>query len=54
MNRFEYTEPSLWTNEAYLAKDKNVRLYDGDQKVSGNFENLICLFFFLFNGWYFA
>lgn len=34
MNRFEYTSPLLLPNEYYLVRDRNVRLYDGDQKVS--------------------
>lgn len=33
MNRFEYTETSLLPGEYVVAKDRNVRLYDGDQKV---------------------
>lgn len=34
MNRFEYTETNLNPKEYVLAKDRNVRLYDGEQKVS--------------------
>lgn len=33
MNRFEYTDITLHVNEYVVAKDRNVRLYDGDQKV---------------------
>ncbi|XP_065158250.1 vacuolar protein-sorting-associated protein 36 isoform X1 [Atheta coriaria] len=36
MNRFEYCEPALGPNEYFLVQDKNVRLYDGNQKT--NFE----------------
>ncbi|KAB0796515.1 hypothetical protein PPYR_10576 [Photinus pyralis] len=34
MDRIEYASPILLPNESYLAKDRNVRLYDGDQKTS--------------------
>lgn len=33
MNRFEYASPVLLPNEQFLVNDRNVKLYDGDQKV---------------------
>lgn len=33
MDRFEYTSPLLMQNENTLMGAKNVRIYDGDQKV---------------------
>lgn len=40
MNRFEYCEPALGPNEYFLVQDKNVRLYDGNQKVILTLKNL--------------
>ncbi|XP_063922885.1 vacuolar protein-sorting-associated protein 36 [Zophobas morio] len=34
MNRWKYTTPLLLDNESTLTSEKNVRLYDGDQKTS--------------------
>ena len=34
MNRFEYIPARLIENESFVAKDKNIKLYDGDEKVS--------------------
>lgn len=33
MNRFEYIPAKLHENESFVSKDKNVKLYDGDDKV---------------------
>ncbi|KAK4887663.1 hypothetical protein RN001_003934 [Aquatica leii] len=34
MDRFEYTSPLLIPDESNLVRERNVRLYDGDQKTS--------------------
>lgn len=34
MNRFEYASAQLRDDETFVAKVKNIKLYDGDQKVS--------------------
>uniref|UniRef100_A0A2M4BR08 Vacuolar protein-sorting-associated protein 36 n=1 Tax=Anopheles marajoara TaxID=58244 RepID=A0A2M4BR08_9DIPT len=34
MNRFEYCQARLWENESFVAKDRNIKLYDGDEKTS--------------------
>lgn len=34
MNRFEYIPAKLFEDESYVSKEKNVKLYDGDEKVS--------------------
>ncbi|XP_039432459.1 vacuolar protein-sorting-associated protein 36 [Culex pipiens pallens] len=34
MNRFEYCQARLAENESFVAKDRNVKLYDGDEKTS--------------------
>lgn len=34
MNRFEYVNAKLLPEEAFVSKDRNVKLYDGDEKVS--------------------
>lgn len=34
MNRWKYTDPLLGQGESTLTCEKNVRLYDGDQKVT--------------------
>lgn len=33
MDRFEYIEARLFEGENYLKRDKNVKIYDGDDKV---------------------
>lgn len=33
MDRFEYMEARLCEGENYIKRDKNVKLYDGDDKV---------------------
>lgn len=33
MNRFEYIEARLQENEAFVSKESQIKLYDGDQKV---------------------
>lgn len=33
MDRFEYIEARLFEGESYLKRDKNVKIYDGDDKV---------------------
>lgn len=33
MDRFEYIEARLFDGENYLKRDKNVKIYDGDDKV---------------------
>lgn len=33
MDRFEYIEARLFDGESYLKRDKNVKIYDGDDKV---------------------
>uniref|UniRef100_A0A182INP3 Vacuolar protein-sorting-associated protein 36 n=2 Tax=Anopheles atroparvus TaxID=41427 RepID=A0A182INP3_ANOAO len=34
MNRFEYYQARLSENETFVAKDRNIKLYDGDEKTS--------------------
>ena len=34
MDRFEYIEARLFEGENYLKRDKNVKIYDGDDKVT--------------------
>lgn len=34
MNRFAYEEARLAENEAFVSRDRNVKIYDGDQKVT--------------------
>lgn len=34
MDRFEYIEARLFEGEAYLKRDKNVRIYDGEEKTN--------------------
>lgn len=34
MNRFEYCQARLFENESFVAKDRNIKLYDGDEKVA--------------------
>ncbi|XP_001655431.2 vacuolar protein-sorting-associated protein 36 [Aedes aegypti] len=34
MNRFEYCAARLAENESFVAKDRNIKLYDGDEKTS--------------------
>lgn len=34
MNRFEYVEARLHDDETFVSRDRNVKIYDGDQKVS--------------------
>uniref|UniRef100_A0A182SAN5 Vacuolar protein-sorting-associated protein 36 n=1 Tax=Anopheles maculatus TaxID=74869 RepID=A0A182SAN5_9DIPT len=34
MNRFEYCQARLSENESFVAKDRNIKLYDGDEKTS--------------------
>lgn len=34
MDRFEYIEARLFEGENYLKRDKNVKIYDGDDKVN--------------------
>lgn len=34
MNRFEYIEARLEENESFVCKETQIKLYDGDQKVS--------------------
>uniref|UniRef100_A0A182Q018 Vacuolar protein-sorting-associated protein 36 n=1 Tax=Anopheles farauti TaxID=69004 RepID=A0A182Q018_9DIPT len=34
MNRFEYCQARLKENESFVAKDRNIKLYDGDEKTS--------------------
>lgn len=36
MDRFEYMEARLFEGETYLKRDKNVKIYDGDDKVCAN------------------
>ncbi|XP_023309345.2 vacuolar protein-sorting-associated protein 36 [Lucilia cuprina] len=33
MNRFEYMEARLYENEAFVSKESQIKLYDGDQKT---------------------
>lgn len=33
MNRFEFATAQLQEDETFVAKDKSIKLYDGDQKV---------------------
>lgn len=33
MDRFEYIDARLFDGEEYLKRDKNVKIYDGDDKV---------------------
>uniref|UniRef100_A0A182P5Z5 Vacuolar protein-sorting-associated protein 36 n=1 Tax=Anopheles epiroticus TaxID=199890 RepID=A0A182P5Z5_9DIPT len=37
MNRFEYCQARLLESESFVAKDRNIKLYDGDEKT--NFED---------------
>ncbi|XP_053673355.1 vacuolar protein-sorting-associated protein 36 [Anopheles nili] len=37
MNRFEFCQAQLFENETFVAKDRNIKLYDGDEKT--NFED---------------
>ncbi|XP_049544421.1 vacuolar protein-sorting-associated protein 36 [Anopheles darlingi] len=34
MNRFEYCQARLWESESFVAKDRNIKLYNGDEKTS--------------------
>ncbi|XP_040169256.1 vacuolar protein-sorting-associated protein 36 [Anopheles arabiensis] len=34
MNRFEYCQARLFENESFVAKDRNIKLYDGDEKTN--------------------
>lgn len=34
MNRFAYEEARLSESEAFVSRDRNVKIYDGDQKVT--------------------
>ncbi|XP_055628435.1 vacuolar protein-sorting-associated protein 36 [Toxorhynchites rutilus septentrionalis] len=34
MNRFEYCQARLGENESFVAKERNIKLYDGDEKTS--------------------
>ncbi|XP_035912647.1 vacuolar protein-sorting-associated protein 36 [Anopheles stephensi] len=34
MNRFEYCQARLSENESFVAKDRNIKLYDGDEKTN--------------------
>lgn len=34
MDRLEYIEARLFEGENYLKREKNVKIYDGDDKVS--------------------
>lgn len=33
MDRFEYIEARLFEGENYIKRDKNVKIYDGEDKV---------------------
>lgn len=33
MDRFEYIDARLFEGERYLKRDKNVKIYDGEDKV---------------------
>lgn len=33
MNRFAYEEARLTESESFVSRDRNVKIYDGDQKV---------------------
>lgn len=34
MNRFAYEEARLVETESFVSRDRNVKIYDGDQKVA--------------------
>jgi hypothetical protein len=34
MDRFEHSEARLSSSESFLIREKSVKLYDGDEKVS--------------------
>lgn len=34
MDRFEYVESRLQNNEELICRERNVKIYDGDEKVS--------------------
>lgn len=46
MDRFEYIDARLFEGENYLKRDKNVKIYDGDDKVRNDLEKetSVCIF----------
>lgn len=44
MDRFEYIDARLFDGENYLKRDKNVKIYDGDDKVKFHFLWYLFLF----------
>jgi hypothetical protein len=41
MDRFEYAESRLSSGESFVIREKGVKLYDGDEKVSFRMKSII-------------
>jgi hypothetical protein len=41
MDRFEHAESRLSSGEIFVIREKGVKLYDGDEKVSFRIKNII-------------
>jgi hypothetical protein len=44
MDRFEHAEPRLTSGENFIIREKGVRLYDGDDKVSSRTSDIVFVF----------